>query len=50
MPEVYQRIMSKILIGLEDQGVIVHMDDILIHGRNEEEYDARVWEVLKRQV
>ena len=28
--------------------MIVHMDDILIHRRNEEEHDARVQEVLKR--
>ena len=30
-PEVFQRMIPKILIGLEGQGVIVHMDDILIH-------------------
>ena len=47
-PEVFQRIISKILVGLEGQGVIVHMDDILIHGRNEEEHDARVRKVLSR--
>ena len=46
--EVFQRMISKILVGLEDLGVIVHMDDILIHRRNEEEHDARVWKVLKR--
>ena len=38
---------SKILVGLEDLDVIVHIDDILIHGRNEEEHDARVRKVLK---
>ena len=47
-PEVFQRIISKILVGLEGQGVIVHMDDILIHGRNKEEHDARVRKVLSR--
>ena len=45
---MFQRIISKILVGLEGQGVIVHMDDILIHGRNEEEHDARVRKVLSR--
>ena len=35
-PEVFQRMITKILVGLEDQGVIVHMDDILIHRRNVE--------------
>ena len=28
--------------------MIVHIDDILIHGRNEEEHDARVRRLLKR--
>ena len=28
--------------------MIVHMDDTLIHGRNEEEHDARVRKVLSR--
>ena len=42
-PEVFERMILKILVGLEGQVVIVHMNDILIHGRNEEEHDSRVW-------
>ena len=45
-PEIFQRIMSAILEGLD--GVICRMDDILIHGRNQMEHDVRVWAVLFR--
>ena len=46
-PEVFQRMISKILVGLEDQGVIVHMDDVLIQRSDEVEHDTRVRKVLK---
>ena len=39
-PEIFQRTMSSILEGLE--GVICHMDDVLIHGVDVFEHDARV--------
>ena len=45
-PEVYQRCMSEILSGLD--GVICHMDDILIHGQTQDEHDNRVRAVLER--
>ena len=45
-PEKFQRTMSDILEGLD--GVIRRMDDILIHGRNHMEHDARVRAVLFR--
>ena len=45
-PEIFQRTMSDILEGLD--GVICQMDDILIHGRNHMEHDARVRAVLFR--
>jgi transposase InsO family protein len=45
-PEIFQRTMSQILEGL--QGVICHMDDILIHGTNQHEHDSRVRAVLQR--
>jgi len=45
-PEIFQRTMSDILEGLD--GVICWMDDILIHGRNRMEHDARVRAVLFR--
>ena len=44
-PEIFQRKMSTLLEGLD--GVEVIMDDILVHGRNREEYDARLHAVLK---
>ena len=45
-PEIFQRTMSDILEGLD--GVICRMEDILIHGRNHMEHDARVRAVLFR--
>ena len=45
-PEVFQKTMSSILEGLD--GVICHMDDVLIHGQNQEEHDTRVRAVLQR--
>ena len=43
--KVFQRTMSHMLEGLD--GVICHMDDILIHGPTQEIHDQRVWRVLK---
>ena len=45
-PEIYQRCMSNLLAGLD--GVICHMDNLLIHGRTTQEHDGRVKAVLKR--
>jgi len=45
-PEVFQRTMSEILQGLD--GVICHIDDTLVHGKNQEEHDIRLRAVLKR--
>jgi len=45
-PENFQRQMSKILAGLE--GTLCHMDDILVFGKDEEEHDRRLIEVLER--
>ena len=45
-PEIFQRTMSGILEGLE--GVVCHMDDILIHGTSQAEHDHRVRATLQR--
>ena len=45
-PEVYQRAMSNILEGID--GVICHVDDVLVHGTNQVEHDARLRAVLER--
>ena len=45
-PEVYQRAMSNILEGID--GVICHVDDVLVHGKTQAEHDARLRTVLKR--
>ena len=45
-PEHFQRRMSEILEGLE--GVLCMVDDVLIHGRTQEEHDQRVVQVLER--
>ena len=43
-PEHFQMIMSKILSWL--QGVVCHMDDVLIFGRDKTEHDNRLTTVL----
>ena len=45
-PEHFQKRMSKILSGLD--GVLCQMDDILIHGRSQEEHDRRLVAALNR--
>ena len=45
-PELFQGRMSQILSGLE--GVICHIDDVLIFGANTEEHDSRLAAVLTR--
>ena len=44
--EIFQRCMADMLAGLE--GVIIHMDDILIHGTTQQEHDARLEAALTR--
>ncbi|XP_058461165.1 uncharacterized protein K02A2.6-like [Malaya genurostris] len=43
-PEIFQRIMSEMLIGIE--GVIVYIDDIVVVGKTLFEHDSRLEEVL----
>ena len=45
-PEVFQRQMSMIVEGID--GVICHMDDLLIHAATQGEHDERVRKVLQR--
>ena len=45
-PEIFQRTMTQILLDLE--GIVCHMDDVLIYGRNQAEHDTRVRAVLNR--
>ena len=45
-PEIFQRMMSDVLEGLD--GVICHMDDILIHSATLEEHNRQVRAVLQR--
>tara|TARA_B110000881_G_scaffold207396_1_gene211562 strand:- start:705 stop:4865 length:4161 start_codon:yes stop_codon:yes gene_type:complete len=45
-PEIYQRMMSEVLDGLD--GVICHMDDILIHSSSHEQHAKHVRTVLQR--
>ena len=45
-PEHFQRRMSEILRGLE--GVVCMVDDILVYGKDQEEHDERLREVLRR--
>ncbi len=43
--EVFQRVIRNILAGVK--GCINISDDILIHGKTEEEHNERVWQALK---
>ena len=45
-PEVFQKRMSTILDGLD--GVLCHMDDVLIFGANQEEHDRNLTAMLTR--
>ena len=45
-PEHFQRQMEAILAGQE--GILCHMDDVLISGRTQEEHDARLHSTLQR--
>jgi len=45
-PELFQSRMNKILEGLE--GVVCHMDDVLIYGANKAEHNTRLKAVLER--
>lgn len=47
-PEVFQKRMSQILDGIE--GVLINVDDILVHGRTIKEHDERLHQVLKRLI
>ncbi|CAI5657120.1 unnamed protein product [Oreochromis niloticus] len=44
-PEIFQRLMSTLLKGLE--GTVIVMDDILVFGANKEEHDQRLEAVLQ---
>ena len=45
-PELFQKRMSEILVGLE--GVLCQMDDILVFGKDLHEHNARLEQVLRR--
>lgn len=45
-PEHYQRRMSMILDGV--QGVVCHMDDVLIWGQDQQQHDSRLHTVLRK--
>ena len=45
-PKYFQKCMSEILSGLE--GIVCMMDDVLVHGKCQEEHDQRLTAVLER--
>ena len=45
-PEHFQRRMSEVLQGAE--GAVCLMDDILVHGKTQEEHDRRLVAILKK--
>ncbi|XP_062702559.1 uncharacterized protein K02A2.6-like isoform X1 [Aedes albopictus] len=45
-PELFQREMESVFRGIE--GLIVYMDDLLLHGETEEAHDRTLEEVMKR--
>ena len=46
-PELFQKRMGKLLEDLE--GVVCHMDDVLVVGKDVEQHDTRLTKVLKRR-
>ena len=44
--EHFQRMMAEVIEGLE--GVVCHIDDLLVWGRDQKEHDARLHGVLQR--
>ena len=45
-PEIFQSEMNRILDGIE--GVIIHMDDVLVYGGDREQHDVRLEIVLRK--
>lgn len=45
-PELFQKVMESIVAGLD--GVIVYLDDVIVHGTTVEEHDRRLAAVLER--
>ena len=45
-PEIFAAEMNRILEGID--GVIVHMDDVLVYGKDQTEHDGRLEQVLQR--
>jgi hypothetical protein len=45
-PEHFQKQMNRILDG--EEGVLCHIDDVLIFGRSQEEHDTRLHQALKK--
>lgn len=45
-PEIFQRAMSRVLLDVPD--VVCHMDDVMVHGKDEESHDKMLKMVLGR--
>lgn len=45
-PELFQKVMESILADLD--GIIVYLDDVVVHGRTQTEHDRRLTAVLHR--
>lgn len=45
-PELFQKVMESVVAGLE--GVIVYLDDVVVHGKTQKEHDERLRAVLQR--
>ena len=45
-PELFQKVMESVLAGLD--GVIVYLDDAVVHGKTQKEHDERLNAVLQR--
>lgn len=45
-PEVFQKVMESVVAGLS--GVIVYLDDVVVHGKTQNEHDERLNALLRR--
>ncbi|XP_055633245.1 uncharacterized protein K02A2.6-like [Toxorhynchites rutilus septentrionalis] len=45
-PELFQKVMESVVAGLD--GVIVYLDDVVVHGKTQQEHTERLMAVLQR--
>jgi hypothetical protein len=47
-PAYFMYLMNKVFMEYLDKFVVVFIDDILVHSKNEEEHDEHLWLVVQK--